>query len=419
MKRELARDENFDAYTGELLRHHYLLSEGKEAIAEAEQAEERLSTLWVKLDDTQRQQLRGVSSDLNWIRRGFVPPPKGRKREDVTPEELREFYRLNENQDYFEMLPALRVCAAAVPPVFVAFVRATCYSHLDLRAVSEPFLRAVIEMGAKENMLSRAAFDMLVHVSPSTAFEQSSRIIASPEKYATISIAQAVTYVIGFLGGDPTAFNREYLANVLRQASKRLDEAPMEKEDRIRFLMTVGAQLSSFGHIDEGVGFLEQALKVDPDNAELIGWLGESLYTKDRKRAIQLLKRSIRAGTRLVRPYVYLANNYFAAKNFAQAKYYAAMVVEKARDNFTLGVGLEVMAICLYHEGAPPLVVLDMLRHAYNLAPSIKRIAANLQAFEEFMLRKSKVATWETEEQPVEFETRERWGSEEFEYSAS
>src|SRR5947209_6818664 len=118
MKRQFAMDKNFLAYADALLRHHYLLSDGNEDGPEAERVEEQLTALWEKLDDTQREQLRGVSSDLNWIRRGYTPPPKGRRREDVTPEELMEFYRLNEAQDFFGMLPALRVCAAAVPPAF-------------------------------------------------------------------------------------------------------------------------------------------------------------------------------------------------------------------------------------------------------------------------------------------------------------
>ena len=218
MENQLAIDADFEAYAVALLRHHYLIAEGKEDDPEAERTEELLSDLWGKLNDTQRQQLRGLSSDLNWLRRKYAPPPKGRKREDITPEELREFYRLNADQDYLRLLPALRVCAAAVPPVFVAFVRGTCYSRLGLQAAASLFLQAAIDLGGKESILSRAAFDMLVYFSPSDAFDQSNRIIAAPEKYAPISVAQAVTYVIGFLGGDPTMFARDDLAEILRQA---------------------------------------------------------------------------------------------------------------------------------------------------------------------------------------------------------
>ena len=66
----------------------------------------------------------------------------------------------------------------------------------------------------------------------------------------------------------PASFHAEKL----RQASKRLDEAATPQGDRVRFLTTTGAQLASFGYTDEGISYLEQALALDPENAELPGW---------------------------------------------------------------------------------------------------------------------------------------------------
>ena len=161
--------------------------------------------------------------------------------------------------------------------------------------------------------------------------------------------------------------------------------------------------------MDEGIGLLEQALKIEPDNAELLGWLGEAMYQKERDRAVALLKRSIAAGTRLVRPYVHLANHYLAIRDFEQAKDYAAHVVEMGNDNFSLAVGLEVMAICLCEQGTAYPLVLDLLRRAHALAPGIQRIVNNLASFEQFMKSKSSPAAWETDEPQTQFETRERW----------
>ncbi|MGL4551982.1 MAG: tetratricopeptide repeat protein [Gemmataceae bacterium] len=419
MEQRLAIDGNFTAYAKALVRHHALIEEGKGDGPEAEKAEETLSALWDRLTDSQRVQLRGLSSDLNWLRRKYAPPPRGRKREDVTPEELREFYRLNEAQDYLRMLPALRVCASAVPPVYVAFVRATCYSRLGLPPAAILFLRAVIDSGGKESTLSREAFDTLASISPSDAFDQSGRIIGDPEKYAPISVAQAITYAIGFLGGDPTSFARDELAETLRQAARRLDALETPPEDRVRFLTTAGAQLASFGKVDEGIGFLERALAIEPDNAELLGWLGEAVYPKDRDRAVALLQQSIEAGTRLVRPAVLLANHYLAAKDFERAKPYAARVVERGNDNFSVAVGLEVMAICLSEGGAPHALVLDLFRRAHALAPSVQRIKNNLASFEAFVKAKSTPASWETAEPETPFETRERWGAGQRQLTAS
>lgn len=409
MTKQPARSDGFEAYADALLRHHLMLSEGKEDGPEMEQVEDQLAHHWEELDEAQQQQMRGVSSDLNWIRRGCAQAQRAKTREQVTPEELREFYQFNEAQAFAQTLTALRVCAAAVPPVFVAFVRGRCYSHLGLRPIANLFFRTAIELGNKESMLSRVAFDELVQLSPSDAFEQSNRIIDKPEKYAPISVAQAITFAIGFLGGDPTMFARDDLAEKLRQASKRLDEAAPQQEVRVRFLMVAGAQLASFGQVDEGIGFLDQALKIEPNNAELLSWLGEALYQKDRDRAVSLLKQSIAAGTRLVRPYLVLANHYLSAKDFNQAKSYSGHVVEMGHDDFSVAIGLEVLAICLYEQGAPYPLVLDLLRRAHTLAPGIQRIANNLASFEQFMRGRMSPAVWDTDEPQTQFEIRERW----------
>jgi tetratricopeptide (TPR) repeat protein len=401
-------DKTLRSYTLVLLTHHRFLASGREGDAVADAMEARLSELWERLDESQRQQARGMSSDLNWIRRGYALPPMGKKREEVTPEELNEFYRLHEAKDYLLLLKALRVCAAQVPPVVVALVRANSYLNLGFREMSEPFLKATIDLGINDGKLSRTAFDMLVQIRPAGAFEKASKILETPEKFAPISIAQAILLVTSFVGGNPTAFTRDDLAEMLRQADKRLDDEPTPHEERVRFLTAAGAQLGSFGFGEEGVGYLERALKLEPENAELLGWMGEAIYPKDRGRAVEMFKQSIALGTRLVRPHLHLANHFLAAKDYEHAKAYAAEAVERAGDSFSLSVALEVMAICLSTEGAPHGLILDLLRRATQLWPANKRAVANLASFKEFL--KSKVVpAWETDEQESEFESRERW----------
>lgn len=400
----------FEAYATALLRFHLLSSEGKDEGPEVDLVQEQMEVLWPQLDADQQRQARGLSSDLNWIQRGGAQGPKAKTRDQVSPEELREFYQFNEVQDFARMLTSLRVCAAAVPPTFVAFARGTCYTRLGLPEVGYLFLRTAIKLGTHESMLSRVAFDALVTLSPTDAFELSNQIINESESYAPIAVAQAVTFAIGFLGIDPSQLDRNLFADKLRQAAKRLDEAKTQREERVRFLMTTGAQLSSFGFVDEGIGYLEQALAVEPGNPELLSWLGEAVYQKDRDRAVSLLLQSIDAGTRLVRPYYMLANHYLAIRDFQKAKLYAGWLVEMAHDNFSTAIGMEVAAICLYEQGANFSTVLGLLKRANQLAPGIQRIANNLASFERFKQSQSASATWETDE-PEPFETRERWVS--------
>ena len=104
-----------------------------------------------------------------------------------------------------------------------------------------------------------------------------------------------------------------------------------------------------------------------------------------------------------------LANHYLAVRDFEQAKGYAAHVVEMGSDNFSVAVGLEIMAICLFERGAAHPLALDLLRRAHALAPGIQRVANNLASFEQFIKGNSSPAAWETDEPQTPFETRERW----------
>lgn len=409
-----ANDRTFRAYVQALLRHHALLSEGKDNGAQVEVVEDRMSALWPQLDEGLQREIRGISSDLNWLRRGYTPPPKGRRKEDVTWAELEEFQRLNEaaHVDKSALLPllhAVRACASALEDGLVALCRARCYVGLELPELSEPFLKATIDLTGHHSEACRAAFVMLVHVSPAGAFQKAVDVIDAPLKYPPVVVAYSIQFFVEFLGGDPAAVSRDKLAEELRQAAGRLDDEPTPHEDRVTFYSLAGAQLMSFGFVDDGIKYLDEGLKLEPENAELLGWLGEAVYGQDRKRGVELFKRSILGRTRLVRPWLHLANHFLVERDFERAKAYAAHAADMARDNFSLAYALEIMAIGMSETGEPHQIVLGLLRRAHGLAPSNKRIAHNLQSFERFIQSKAAPTPWETEEQPAISETRERW----------
>src|SRR5437879_1996397 len=100
-------DEPYRRYTQLLLRHHHLLSEGKEAAAETEVVEEEMTRLWERLAEAQRRSLSGLGSDLNWIRRGCRPPPKGRRPEEVAPQDCEALVQARAENDWHGVLHQL------------------------------------------------------------------------------------------------------------------------------------------------------------------------------------------------------------------------------------------------------------------------------------------------------------------------
>ncbi len=403
------KDRNFRAYVRVLVRRHQLLAEGKEDSDYAELLEGRMSELWERLDDTQRQEMRGISSDLNWLRRGYLPAPKGRRKEDISKAETDEFLKLLEAWDILPLLHSMRACAPALNQGVVAMARARCYLSLGLDEVSEPFLKATIDLAQNRSEAARSAFVMLIHVSPAGAFQKATEVIASPDKYPPVIVAFAIQFFLEFVGEEVPPASRNELVKKMLAAATRLDDEPTPREDQVLFFSLVGAQLMAFGLVDDSIKFLEQGLQLEPENADLLAWLGEALYNKDRTKAVELLNQSISSGTKLVRPYLHLANHFLVGGDFVLAQAYAAHAADRARDSFSLGVALEIMAISLSEQRAPHDLVLGLLRRAAKLAPDNKRIEFNLAAFEKFVQSKSVPATWETQENREVSESRERW----------
>lgn len=128
-------DDAYRRYVDLLLRHSRLLAERGDEDAETEAVEEEMTRLWDHLNDVQRRSLSGLSSDLNWLRRGCQPAPRSRPPEDVTPQDFRAIVEAKDRDDWHGVLHYLRVCSPKIPPFQLA-----CQRALAWRAIGFPQL---------------------------------------------------------------------------------------------------------------------------------------------------------------------------------------------------------------------------------------------------------------------------------------
>ena len=130
-------DNNYREYAVLLLRHHELLTEGKEA--DAEPVEDQMTDLWEALDDGQRRSLKGVGSDLAWVRRGGAVTSRGPKAIDVTEMDRLRLSKAEGVNDWHAILHHLRVCAPVLSPGEIALSRATAYAGIGLPTLGQVF----------------------------------------------------------------------------------------------------------------------------------------------------------------------------------------------------------------------------------------------------------------------------------------
>jgi hypothetical protein len=139
-------DTVFREYADLCLRRHRLLSEGKEDSAEVSEVEGRMDALCPKLDEVQRRSLKGMASDLSWIRRKGEPPPKGRKTPiEVSAQEQQELAAAINSKDWHRILHYLRRCAPAFQAASLARERGIAYEAIGLPDYSRVFREKVVE----------------------------------------------------------------------------------------------------------------------------------------------------------------------------------------------------------------------------------------------------------------------------------
>lgn len=125
-------DLRFRNYVELQLRRHALLARGVEDGPEIAEVEDRLEEIWDRLDETQRQGVKGIGSDLNWVRRNGSAPPRGRSAETVTEAELASLADAESRRDWPAVLHYLRECAPVLSTEELARRRVAAYSGAGL-----------------------------------------------------------------------------------------------------------------------------------------------------------------------------------------------------------------------------------------------------------------------------------------------
>ncbi len=139
-------DSVFRMYADLVLDRHRLLSTGKDESAAIVEAEERMDALWPGFDEAQRRSLKGMESDLNWIRRKGAPPPKGRKATvEVVDHELRELSAAIKSEGWHRILHYLRLCAPAFQSASLARERGIAYQAIGFPGYARIFINSVAE----------------------------------------------------------------------------------------------------------------------------------------------------------------------------------------------------------------------------------------------------------------------------------
>ncbi|HYH68329.1 MAG TPA: hypothetical protein VD866_26790 [Urbifossiella sp.] len=389
------------------VRRHFLLADGKAQGDEVGEIEDHLSDLWEGLDEVQRQSVKGVGSDLNWIRRRGAPAPKSRTADDVTQEEMQRLQDAQDAEDWHKSLHFLRVCGPNVPRDLLAYVRATCYFKLNLSQIALLLADLAVELDSGEYAIGRPAFEALQAMMPERAFFRANEVMAAPNKHSPLAVVQSIGFIFDTLGSDAGMFDGNLIAKAIADATERLDTAKSPDPDRAHFYYLAGAEMHAFGREAEAIKMYEAGLNLEPKNPALLAGLGMALYTTNKSKAVSLFQGAVLHGAQILRPYMHLAHHHLMNREFAKAFGYARNGMRFARNPRAQAAILEIMGISANELGHSPETVLQLFTEASRLAPESARLAANLKAYEESGKGRQAKADWLYREEREDYVGRE------------
>lgn len=138
-------DDRFRRYAQLLVMQHLLLSQSA-SHDELEKIEQEMTSLWNILDAAQHLSHSGLSSDLNWLRRGGRLAPKARPAQDVPDRDLQELFQARDRGDWHRALHQLRLCSAKLSPFESSLLRASAWHALGLSEVAAMFSRFAAQL---------------------------------------------------------------------------------------------------------------------------------------------------------------------------------------------------------------------------------------------------------------------------------
>jgi tetratricopeptide (TPR) repeat protein len=389
---------DFREYAALLLRRHRLLIVGQEDDPAMDGVEDRMTALWENLDETQRQSVRGMSSDLNWIRRNGRSAPKGRQTGDVTPEDRQALLKAKLENEWHAILHYLRLCASVMSPVNLAYLRGQAYQAIGLKGYSTAFYDQAVEFEPGNGSMRVIAMRAADREDPENALQRARDTLQSPLTHPPVAVVMSIAMTLRRLEEEGAEINSQHYSGLLQEAIARLDLEPPSESVRTMVYQFAASAFEILGDLPWALRCYEEGLRLAPENEALQIGIGLLLYGSQTERAVEAFSSAVRKATPLVWPYYFLAHYYVRRGQYDSSLQMGRLAWARAATDPVRAELLEWQAICLCELDYPVEVVRSLFEKAAALDPDNESIQANLAGFAEAIGNVDR-AVWEIEEE--------------------
>jgi tetratricopeptide (TPR) repeat protein len=377
-------DAEYREYVALQLHRHNLVMAGKMKEPEFDVTEERMTELWEKLDSTQRDSVKGMSSDLNWVRRKAAQAPKGRKLEDVSQNDIESLVNAIQNRDWYAVLHFLRLCRPIITVPNLARLRAEAYTHLGFDEYASALYEMGLDFDPMNGSLGVLAIQAIEKTDPARALSRAERILATSIQYAPATIAMSAAMFLRHAESKGFLIDKKRFADIIVDALKRLQLEPVADDSRSWTYQLAGAAFESLGDIPSALRCYDEGLKLAPDNELLLTSKGLVLYGNQTETAVAAFLRAVKdRPSPTVWPYFFLAHYHLLRSEFNEALTFSQWGLTRATTNMVKAELLEFMAISQTELGFDDELVRPMFTQAMALDPGNSRITSNFTVFKE------------------------------------
>lgn len=198
MSQEVFGSDAFRRHVDILVRLHHAWHD--RSVAEA--IREEMDGLWDELSEEEEAQVRGVASDLNWVRRG--PAPRGPKLEDVSQEDLVRFQQVARRGELgSEELRLMRRCLPRLPASMVAYRRGRIWAHHGCFALAHIFYERAAALEPGDEGYVFLALDALARVERPRARALATEAIRSPRDTRLGEVVHGILLLFKEVEGRP------------------------------------------------------------------------------------------------------------------------------------------------------------------------------------------------------------------------
>ncbi len=380
------------------LRRHRLFVAGNTDDPDADEIEDQMTVLWEKLDETQHQSVRGMSSDLNWIGRNGGTAPKGRQPGDVTHEDMLALLKSRSENEWHAVLHYLRLCTGAISPINLAYLRGQAYGAIALEGYSSAFYDQAVKFEPGNASMWVLAIRAANREDPYKAHERAEHMLESPLTFPPVAVAMSAATTLRRLAEQGAKIDNARYTKILQETLDRLKlELPIASVRAMVFQLAA----SAFEIIDDlprALRCYEEGLRLSPENEVLHVGMGLLLYGSQTERAVQAFLNAVQKQTRLVWPYFFLAHYYVRDRQYDTSLEMGRLAWARAVTDAVRAELLEWQAISLYELNYPVEVVRSIFDKATALDPGNTSIQTNVAAFANVSSNARRVV-WEIEKE--------------------